>query len=812
MDALIELLIKIIPYLFDQLRTDFFSTSDLILIVIIFILIAFVLILRHSKKENEKNSANFDKLKNTLLKSAGMELFPNLMYKNTLTQSFVDITLQTIGKKSKISLKHLINILYQPKDQAFIIQGGGGLGKSTLLRYLVITIAKESISKKKAAVPFFIALSEFNTLDDDKINLKLDNILSILDIENISIKKIVFCLDGFNEIKEESFAKILGKLHFFCERRQYPFCFVISVRPFFLNNCINCINYLPRATNRTSFQIKEWSSTQITKYLTKSNKEINIKEIPQNVQKLLENPFLAFIYLQQSLKTGKSKIEKVTDLMENYLNTFFFPEPDESESDQIINIPKEQSQTNRNILEALAYFMTNKNTLFFSKDSLIRYCLKMQVESSGIDLLLDKAENFGLILSIGDTPAEKKYKFRHQIVQEYLCALYIRNDITKMPNNPSSDPYWKDIPIYMFNLLDSDVEKELFIQKLMVANDFHTVAEILKRFFLKSHEKYKKEIMEYIIFNFKQFDSYAWSDEVVRLLSPYSEEILLNEIKKINEDTVAPEELYFDQNISVEDENCRDENWRVIGRSIPFIVEPNSLLKTLLADSIVVKSEHLKYHILEYILKSNALNKFKSRVNSLILTSKLAKNSKNEIVKLYELYIYLKAIGVNKKVISFISKNKWNSTLKYVEDHCDNSQTAFYLRNFWIRNHGIECLSNYLKESNYSKFSEVVINILKLEEHFPYNDLKPFYFAIHKSILISLNKLYIRNVNIEEAIRSLLRSKRLTNSRWAIKHLKTLIYRFDHHDLNFLDSLDGDNFISQEIKNIIKQRKEFFQL
>jgi len=379
-----------------------------------------------------------------------------------------------------------------------------------------------------------------------------------------------------------------------------------------------------------------------------------------------------------------------------------------------------------------------------------------------------------------------------------------------MPENPSSDPYWKDVPVYMFNLLDSDAEKEHFIQKLMEASDFHTIAIILNKFPSKNYENYKKEIMDRIIFSFKQFDSYAWSDEVVRLLLPYSEEILLSEIKKINKDTVAPEELDFNIEITSKDEKHFDENWRVIGRSIPFIAKPNSLLKTLLVCSSVIRSDHLKYHILEYILESNALNKFRSKINSFKLTNRLAKNSKNEVINLYQLYIYLKAIGFNKKVIPFISKNKWNSTLKYVKDHCDNSHTTLYLRNFWIRNHGIECLSNYLEKSNYNRFSEIVINILKLEECFFYHDYKPFYFAIHKSILISLNKLDIRNVNIKEIIRNLLRSKRLANSRWAIKHLKTLIYRYDRCDLNFLDSLDNDNSISQEIKNIIKQRKEFF--
>jgi hypothetical protein len=799
------LLAVIIPLLsntlFEELKSTSFSTGTLITIIIL--LIFLVVILEYLS--NEKSNKEFDKLKSTILKREDTDLFPNVTHQNTLTEAYIDVELQTRDKKSRVSLKDLINTLYRYKDQVFIIQGDAGLGKSTLLRYLVKTIAQKSISKKRTVVPFLIILSEFSTLDDEQINQKLDDFLSIPNIENISPIKFVFCLDGFNEIKEESFIKILGKLTSFCERKKHLFCLMISIRPFFLKNCIK---YLSKSIKINIFQIKKWSSSQIQKYLTTSNKNIHFNQIPENIQKLLDSPFVASIYLQQSLKPSKNKIERFTDLMENYLDTFFFPEYGSSEYNQIINISKEQNLTNKIFFEELAYLMTNEKTLLFSKDLLIRCSSKTNVEND-IELLLRQAENFGLILSIDDVSAEKNYKFRHQIIQEYLCALYIQNDITKIPQNASSDIYWKDVPVYMFNLLNSDSEKELFIQKLIDCGNIHTVAVILNRFPSENYINYPPQIMNYIILNLKKFDSYPWSDDVVRMLSPYSEEILLNEIKKIDKDTIAPEELHSDIEISPEQEIILDENWRLIGRSIAFITESNSLLKTLLDCSIIIESEHLKYHILEYILKSNTLNTFRDKFNALRLTHRLAQNSKNEIINLYKLHIYLKSIGLNKKVITLLSRNKWNYTLQYVKNHCDNSHAIFYLRNFWIRNHGIECLSNYIGKSDYSKFSEIIIHILELEETFSYPNHKPFYFAIHKSTLISLNKLDIKNLKIKEIIRSLLRSKRLTNSDWAIKYLKTLIYRFDSYDSDFLNSLGNDSFISQDIKNIIEQRKEF---
>ena len=116
-----------------------------------------------------------------------------------------------------------------------IIQGTGGIGKSTLMKHLFINELEQ-----KDLIPIFIELKDINDLEKDyEINdiifEKLDNLGSKLNEKYLeyALKSgcFMFLLDGYDEIllqKKDAFFK---KLDSFCDKYPKNF-YIISSRPY----------------------------------------------------------------------------------------------------------------------------------------------------------------------------------------------------------------------------------------------------------------------------------------------------------------------------------------------------------------------------------------------------------------------------------------------------------------------------------------------------------------------------------------------------------------------------------------------------
>lgn len=116
-----------------------------------------------------------------------------------------------------------------------IIQGTGGIGKSTLLKYLFL----DEVSKK-GWIPVFVELKDLNLVDveyeiSDFIFQKLYDLGSTINNKYMEYAlqsgKFIFLLDGYDEIASDRKDIFFRKLDSFCNRYSDN-CYIISSRPY----------------------------------------------------------------------------------------------------------------------------------------------------------------------------------------------------------------------------------------------------------------------------------------------------------------------------------------------------------------------------------------------------------------------------------------------------------------------------------------------------------------------------------------------------------------------------------------------------
>ncbi|MBR2086609.1 MAG: NACHT domain-containing protein, partial [Oscillospiraceae bacterium] len=149
---------------------------------------------------------------------------PNDLYDPLSKQGCVFDPLARHGKKRIPAAE----VLLSPNRKFTVITGTGGLGKTMLMRYLILTMIKNYPTAKK--IPVVIKLREFNNDCTDLAEFIVKQV-PIIDIsEHMKNGDCVFLLDGMDEIKSsyiKPFEKQLSDM-----AQKYPKnTFIMSSRP-----------------------------------------------------------------------------------------------------------------------------------------------------------------------------------------------------------------------------------------------------------------------------------------------------------------------------------------------------------------------------------------------------------------------------------------------------------------------------------------------------------------------------------------------------------------------------------------------------
>ena len=146
---------------------------------------------------------------------------------------FFEVPLLGLGNQERFKANSVDSVL--GISNFVIIQGTGGIGKSTLMKHLFINELK-----RKDLIPVFLELKDINDFNTEYeigniILEKINNLGSKLDIKyfEYALKSgcFLFLLDGYDEILTKNRDLFFRKLDSFCDNYSKNY-FIISSRPF----------------------------------------------------------------------------------------------------------------------------------------------------------------------------------------------------------------------------------------------------------------------------------------------------------------------------------------------------------------------------------------------------------------------------------------------------------------------------------------------------------------------------------------------------------------------------------------------------
>ena len=279
--------------------------------------------LEHIVPDYQFNGFNLELYRKSVIEKYGR--VRTLLFKNSLIP-FYDIYIcngllfnntNTKNRSQKSGTELITNASIDklsPKNVSIIV-GPGGIGKSMMLRHLMLTSIDQlyyysnSLNNDKnysPKIPIFINLREY--CSDYKsfyyfIERSLSLLCSIADIKYLKkmydIGGVCFLLDGLDELSEEN--RLLFEQSFYSFWRRYPYCqYIISSRP--LSSYLNELDY-------HLYQIQPLSKDQALQVIDKLNfrpDQPTIKEQFRNLldtslylthKEFVENPLLLNIML-----------------------------------------------------------------------------------------------------------------------------------------------------------------------------------------------------------------------------------------------------------------------------------------------------------------------------------------------------------------------------------------------------------------------------------------------------------------------------------------------------------------------------------
>lgn len=326
-----------------------------------------------------------------------------------------------------LSVENLITYL----GDHIVITGTGGMGKSTLMRYLYLSCIEE-----KYALPILIELRDFDKKFKANPQLSLlDYLYEYVRLYKFSAGKDVFThalcsgkilllLDGFDELDFQTASYLESEIKEFSI--QYNECKVIvSSRP--SNEFRNWHTFIEVDMCKLS---KEQSISLIQKLeLDDSNlKELFISvlesEIYDKYTEFASIPLLLTIMLI-TYKENASIPKNLHDFYDKAFNTLFY----QHDAQKGVYQRELRSQLNREeFKDVLVFFSFNsyvKNNFNYTEEEVLAYiatALKNvnQEKVDPISYLKDLEKNVCILIKDGNF-----YKFIHRSFQEYFAALFL---------------------------------------------------------------------------------------------------------------------------------------------------------------------------------------------------------------------------------------------------------------------------------------------------------------------------------------------------------------------------------------------------
>lgn len=317
-----------------------------------------------------------------------------------------------------------------------IISGTGGLGKSMMMRHLLLN-AVNSYNNLNL-LPIFISLKDYNIDTGDLYDYvystvkRFDDGITSEKLKDVVVNGSCFLMfDGIDEVKSDLVLPLVKELEKFSNRypRNY---FILSSRPF---------QQFVALSNFTELELQPFNKTQALKMIESfhfSEEEQRIKkrfhkqldnELWASHREFAENPLLLTIMLMtfEEFAEVPSKIYKFYEMAFETLSR----KHDDTkllERDLRSNVSKDVIADYFAKICFLSYKDEKHEMTESEFSNYLDRCQKsIPVKISAADYLFDLTNNLCLLLLDGG-----KYYFLHRSFQEYFCAKNIKNGFEKV--------------------------------------------------------------------------------------------------------------------------------------------------------------------------------------------------------------------------------------------------------------------------------------------------------------------------------------------------------------------------------------------
>lgn len=362
----------------------------------------------------ENSYDKYSKIKTILYKTE-----PKYIY------DFFEVPWLSKGQGNSVYADAVDNIL--EISNFIIIQGTGGIGKSTLLKHLFINELE-----KKEFIPIFIELKDINDIGIDNYEIsnivfeKLNNLGSSLKIEYLeyALKSgcFLFLLDGYDEILTDKKDIFFKKLDAFCDRYASN-RFIISSRPY--SEFIEFQRFTVLST--CSLNKKQAKSLVEKIEFDKEIKQRFIKALDEELfdkhKSFASNPLL----LNIMLLTFDNYAEIPEKLHLFYANAFetLYSKHDATKAGYKRELRSNLSYDSfKKIFSYFCFITYNQGKMEFSYDELMIVLKKSNVTKVDFSIpsyIFDLENSLCVLYKDG-----LSYKFTHRSFQEYFTAVFLK--------------------------------------------------------------------------------------------------------------------------------------------------------------------------------------------------------------------------------------------------------------------------------------------------------------------------------------------------------------------------------------------------
>lgn len=381
-----------------------------------------------ARKEWEKFTVDFDIVFSKYLKKAEQKYskVKTILYRTEpkYIYNFFECPTLIKGRSKRINGNDVNNIL--DESHFIIIQGTGGIGKSTLLKHLFLNELT-----KKDLIPIFIELKDLNSeVNDIRISdfifKRLDALGSTIKFENLeyALKSgcFLFLFDGYDEIASDKKDCFFKELDTFCDKYTNNY-YIISTRPYsdFVEfqrfTVLDVCNLTKRQAisliKKLEFdpEIKQRFITALDEKLYESHDSFasnplllnimlltfdNYAEIPQKLHLFYSNAFETLYAKHDATKAGYRRELKSSLSYDSFKKVFSY----------------------------LCFLTYLQNKIEFTYDELLEALGKVVVRNvvyDKRDYIDDLVNSLCVLYKDG-----LKYKFTHRSFQEYFTAVFLK--------------------------------------------------------------------------------------------------------------------------------------------------------------------------------------------------------------------------------------------------------------------------------------------------------------------------------------------------------------------------------------------------